>query len=232
MLTLDHHERPREDHAERRRRMRLMGAERPLAGAASWYEHTEVDEPCTAVEFGVDGLDLPCASLGWDSLHDDVASNILWARARVGAPADDDGVAVVPDVELLERNGWLRALASLELRQRRERCGVKILWASAAAVDQGIDRGGVVHEVGREGSLGGRIAVVGDEAGEVGRNRLGLGSAHALAGTALNELVCEWLGEDASEHGRGRNNGGEGTHSDFDYWSWRVKVVMVVQNCF
>ena len=35
-----------------------------------------------------------------DGLHDDVAGDDLWSLGR--APADDDGVAVVPDVELLE----------------------------------------------------------------------------------------------------------------------------------
>ena len=64
-------------------------------------EDVEVDEPCTAVELGVDSLDLPRAIV--DSLHDDIASDDL--RSLGGAPADGNGVAVVPDVELLE---WAR----------------------------------------------------------------------------------------------------------------------------
>ena len=38
-------------------RMRLKA--RSAAGGACWREDVEVDEPCTAVEFRVDGLDLP-----------------------------------------------------------------------------------------------------------------------------------------------------------------------------
>jgi hypothetical protein len=78
--------------------MRLC-AEESAAGAASWLEDVKVDEPGAAVELGVDGLDLPAAA-GMYGLHDDVARDDLWGLGR--APADDDGVAVVPDVELLE----------------------------------------------------------------------------------------------------------------------------------
>lgn len=83
------------------RRKRLLAAWWWRWWALWWSEHTEVDEPCTAVEFRVDSLDLPRAVVG--GLHDDVASDDLWVLG--GLPADGDGVAVVPDVELLE---WAR----------------------------------------------------------------------------------------------------------------------------
>jgi hypothetical protein len=75
----------------------------------------QVDEPCAAVELRVDGLDEP-----WDGLallvlglDDDDASHWLWVLC--GPPADDNGVAGVVEVEDLEWDGWLRALASHEL---------------------------------------------------------------------------------------------------------------------
>ena len=116
--------------------MHLCAAE-SAAGAASRREDVEVDEPSTAVELGVDGLDLPAATVV-DGLHDDVAGDDLWGLGR--APADGDGVAVVPDVELLEwadsnismrivvwidscsLHGWLLALAGLECSAAVE-CG-------------------------------------------------------------------------------------------------------------
>ena len=77
---------------------RLLAAGWWWRWALRWNEHTEVDEPCTGVELRVDGLDLPRAVVG--GLHDDVAGDDL--RALGGLPADGNGVAVVPDVELLE----------------------------------------------------------------------------------------------------------------------------------
>ena len=109
---------------------------RDLRGGAVRDEHTEVDEPCTAVELGVGGLDEPwvlAARRGGDGLEDDVATDDLGGvGGDWGAPAEEDGVAVVPDLEdtirvvniginrveprsnLLELDGGLSTLAGLE----------------------------------------------------------------------------------------------------------------------
>lgn len=71
---------------------------------AGWHNRAEVDEPCTAVELRVDGLDLPwelVARWSWDGFQDDVAGDLLWGLSR--APVENDGVAVVPGLEDLER---------------------------------------------------------------------------------------------------------------------------------
>lgn len=86
-------------------------ADRSLAcgRVAGWCEHAEVDEPCAAVELGVDGLDeewLAGAVLVL-SLQDDDSSNLLWAHGR--APADDDSVAGVPQVQDREWDGSAHA---------------------------------------------------------------------------------------------------------------------------
>ena len=86
-----------------------------LAGGARWREHVEVDEPCTAVKFGVDGLDEEWLGLvlgGVFDLHDDDTSDELWGQGC--APAHDHRVASVPQVKDLERDIWLRALAGHE----------------------------------------------------------------------------------------------------------------------
>ena len=86
-----------------------------LAGGARWREHTEVDEPGTAVEFGVDGVDeewLGLVTLGVRGFHDDDTGDELWGQGC--APSHDDGVARVPEVEDLEWDVWLRALAGHE----------------------------------------------------------------------------------------------------------------------
>lgn len=73
--------------------------------AVGGVEDAEVDEPSARVELGVDGLNLPgvlAAGGRLDGLHDNVADDRLGRQGR--RPADDDGVAGVPDVELLE--GW------------------------------------------------------------------------------------------------------------------------------
>ena len=97
---------------------RLEHAGEVLEGAlgggrvASWLEDAEVDEPGTAVELGVDGLDE--VGLGGAvlvlGLHDDDTGDLLGALGR--SPADDDGVARVPDVQLLEGNGSGRRVRS------------------------------------------------------------------------------------------------------------------------
>jgi hypothetical protein len=82
---------------------RLDAADQTLAGGASRLEDIEVHQPGAAVELAVDGLDEPwlgAARLVWNGLDDDVAGHWLWVLGR--APADDDGVASVPEVELLE----------------------------------------------------------------------------------------------------------------------------------
>ena len=83
-------------------------------GVAGRDEDAEVDQPRARVELRVDGVNQEVAVdvLG---LHDDDAGDEL-GRAVLdrGAPADDDGVAGVPEVEELEGDVGLRALALLE----------------------------------------------------------------------------------------------------------------------
>ena len=91
---------------------------------AGWLEQTEVDEPCTAVELGVDGLDVPFA-IDVCGLQYVDTSDLLWGLS--GAPADDDGVAGVPEVEDLEWDRRLRGLASLEFLTAGECWGAELL---------------------------------------------------------------------------------------------------------
>ena len=102
-----------------RRRRGSLRAESPLGRgrAACGYEGIDIHEPCAAVELGVDCLDEPwlvTAGVGvLDGLADDDAGDEL--RCESGAPAEEDGVAAVPDVELLEGDGGLCTLGGLEL---------------------------------------------------------------------------------------------------------------------
>ena len=87
-------------------------------GRASWLEEAEVDEPCAAVELRVDGLDVELA-INVRGLKNDDTGDLLWALGR--EPADDDGVTGVPEVEDLEWDRGLSALAGLELIAGSER---------------------------------------------------------------------------------------------------------------
>lgn len=63
-------------------------------------------------------------------------------------PAHADGtVAVVPDIECLEWNALLRAVASHELSSVGEDWNEQVLGSGATLVDDDGDGGGVVHEV-------------------------------------------------------------------------------------
>lgn len=118
------------------------------SGAAVGGEDTEIVEPSAAVELGEDGLDeegLVGVLLGVGlGLEDDDAGHGLLGGgdgARSGrAPADDDGAAGVPEVEDLERDRGLAALALDELLAGGEGWGGESDRASAAAVDELDDR--------------------------------------------------------------------------------------------
>lgn len=150
----------------------------------------EVLEPCGGVELGVDGLDDPwvlVASRGLFGLDEDDAGD--WARRRdrggVGRfPADGDALAVVLEIELLEVDRGLLALAKLELVAGRERGSRQrerlSRGALRAGVDEGVDGSAVVDEVDGKTGVGELVAVVGDEHGVVVGDLLRIGGGHAL----------------------------------------------------
>ena len=106
------------------RRRGSLRAESPLGRrrAACGCEGAGIHKPCAAVELGVDCLDEPWLGAAGvrvlDGLADDDAGNELRCEGR--APAEEDGVAAVPNVELFEWDRRLRALGSLELGARGE----------------------------------------------------------------------------------------------------------------
>ena len=159
----------------------MSGADTPLL---------EVLEPCAGVEFGVDGVDDPRILVARRSLlrldHDEAND-----RSRIGdwcsvgsLPSDDDIVAVVLDVELLEVDRGLLALADHELVAVAEGCGEQreCLCGSTlgAGVDERVHALGVVHEVLGKGLFRERVAVVADELGVVVGDLLRLSAGHAL----------------------------------------------------
>lgn len=198
-----------------------------------------------AVSLPVDGVDLPwlngaCRRCGGLE-HDDTGHEL---RGTVGdgcAPAEEDGVAVVPEVELLEGDVGLSTLASLESRERVEGDGAELLtmldhartvvpshcetygnWAGAAGVNQSGNGVGVVVEASGQGSRGSVVAVVGDQAVEVGCDPLCLIGGHA--GAVTLGVHGHWLrGEEgvrAERERRGsqrqsRDHGGGAHYCDF-----------------
>ena len=86
---------------------RLSAEESLAAGSAGRGEDTKINEECTAVELGIDGLDEPrlrAAAWSLNGLDGDEAGNDLWrTRCDGGPPAQEDGVAVVPGVEDAEK---------------------------------------------------------------------------------------------------------------------------------
>lgn len=86
----------------------------------------QVLKPRASVELAVDGVDeVRVLAARWrrDDVHGNYADDWLRVRDRGGVcrdPADDDGVGRVPDVELLEVDLRLLALADLELGEVRE----------------------------------------------------------------------------------------------------------------
>ena len=151
----------------------------------------QVLEPGTGVELAVDGVDEPGLSgavgVG-DDFHADQTDDRLGLGDGSGVgclPANDDGVARVPEVEALEVDGWLLALANLELftagesrGKERKRLGRITL---GAGVDQGVDGFGVVGEVDGENLVGERIAVGNDKSGVVCCDHVGLVVVDTLA---------------------------------------------------
>ena len=156
-------------------------------GAFLGLENTEVVQPCTAVEFGVDGLDqewvLRAALWVWRRFDEDDAGDLfLRCHARRGAwagravPSKRDGIAVVPDIKNSKRNWCLTALARDERAPGGEGWPAKRSWSvGASVVDELIDGVGVVLEVRGEGLIdetGGEG--VGDRGSEVGGDLIGL----------------------------------------------------------
>jgi len=148
----------------------LDGLDGSLSGGAFLgFEHTEVVQPRTAVELGVDGLDqewvLRAGVWIWSCFNEDDTSDLFlrlhgtWSRRA--APSERDGIAVVPDVKDSKRNWCLTALARDELLPRAEGCRSKRNWTVWASIVDELDDGvGVVVEVLGEGCL--------DEAGGEG----------------------------------------------------------------
>lgn len=183
----------------------------------------QVLEPGTGVELAVDGVNEPGLSgavgVG-DDLHADQTDDRLGLRDGSGVgslPADDDGVARVPEVEALEVDGRLLALADLELftagesrGEERKRLGRVAL---RARVDQGVDGFGVVGEVDGEDLVGERIAVGNDESGVVRCDHVGLIIVDTLAGTGATLL--SWCSYCAKDGEREEGDRAEGRHFCF-----------------
>jgi hypothetical protein len=122
------------------------GVERALRsrGAVAWDEDTKVVEPSTAVELGEDGGDeewLRCGGVdGRAGLENDDAGDGLLGGGdgtRSGrTPADDDSVTGVPEVEDLEWDRGLAALALNELLAVVEGGRTESDRAGATAVDE------------------------------------------------------------------------------------------------
>lgn len=198
----------------------------------------QVLEPSTGVELAVDGVDEPGlagAVVVGDDFHADQTDDRLGLGDRGGVgcdPADDDAVASVPEVETLEVDGWLLALADLELLEAGEGRGEerKRLGGVAlrARVDQGIDGLGVVGEVGCEHSVGEGIAVANDQSGVVGCDHVGLSIGDTLARTGTTPL--SWCRDCAKNGEREEGDGAEGRHFAFEVLllGW-LKVREVVQ---
>lgn len=77
-------------------------------GAVTRLQHLQIHEPGPAVELRVHGVNEPwlfgTERVGHRLEHDDAGDG--FGRER-RAPAQEDGVAVVPDVQLLEGDGGL-----------------------------------------------------------------------------------------------------------------------------
>nr|POE87301.1 hypothetical protein CFP56_29890 [Quercus suber] len=169
------------------------------------------DRLTTAVELGEDLADEPwlVATGTARGLEDDVAGDALGGLG--GAPADDDGaLAAVPQVEDLEWDRGLAALADLEGSAGREGDGAEGGGAGGAAtVDEGADGVGVVLEVDGHGLVGEGVAVVGDEGLEVVGDGLGLLEGHA---DIVAVLLDEGWGGEGADGEDGRSD--ESTHID------------------
>jgi hypothetical protein len=123
----------------------------------------------------------------------------------------------VPEVETLEVDGWLLALADLELLETGEGRGEerKRLGGIAlrAGVDQGVDGFRVVGEVGCEHSVGEGIAVANDQSGVVRCDHVGLSIGDTLARTGTTLL--SWCSDCAKNGEREEGDRAEGRHFAF-----------------
>jgi hypothetical protein len=184
----------------------------------------QVLEPGTGVELAVDGVDEPglASAVGvGDDFHADQTDDRLGLGDGSGVgcdPADDDAVAGVPEVEALEVDGWLLALADLELLEAGECRGEerKRLGGIAlrAGVDQGVDGLGVVGEVGCKHSVGESIAVANDQSGVVRCDHVGLSISDTLARTGTTLL--SWCSDYAENGEREEGDRAEGRHYAFE----------------
>lgn len=173
----------------------LMDEELSLRRAVRRGVEAQVIQPCTAVELRVGSLDLPWVRgiAAVDGLQDDQTGDILrrlgWAEIAT-PPAQHDGVAVVPDVEDVECDWFLAALAGDERSTRGEGWSSQWNVVRAALVDEGVDSAGIVVKVGSEGSRS-KFDAEGfiDEMLEIGSDESSIIGAHALCG------------EDASKNG-------------------------------
>ena len=170
----------------------------------------KVLEPCSRVELGVDSVDEPWelgATWRLFDLDHDEANDRSWVRdvsCVGGLPSNGEEVAVGLDIELLEVDRRLLALANHELVAVAEGggqegngsclCGI----ALRAGVDEGVDALGVVGEVLGQRLQRELVAVVADELGVVVRDLLRLSAGHTLA---VGPSLFGWCGEgtDGSE---------------------------------
>jgi hypothetical protein len=193
----------------------------------------QVLEPGTGVELAVDGVDEPglASAVGvGDDFHADQTDDGLGLGNWGGVgcdPSDDDGVAGVPEVEALEVDGWLLALANLELLEAGEGRGEegKRLGGIAlrARVDQGVDGFGVVGEVRCKHSIGERIAVANDKSSVVGCDLVGLSIGDTLGVTSVVTLLC-WSSNSAKNGEREESDRAEGRHFAFEVLLGWLKV--------
>jgi len=175
---------------------------------------TEVGQPGTAVELAVGGLDLVQARRAgvgrW--LNNESVEALDLLGSLEGNPSEDDGVARVPQVQHLERNRGLRTLAGDEGGLGGEGQGSERDGSVSAAVDQGVDRVGLVVIVGRKDSQGEVGRVVGEQRGEVIGDDLGVRVTQAEGISGLGPAVSSNGG--AGEEGSSPGEDGGRTHAD------------------
>lgn len=179
----------------------------------------EILKPRAGIEFGINRINIVgiCIALGSrTSLHGDHADNGLNIGDIGGVgclPSNDDTVARVPNVQLLEVDWWLLALSELELSaiaegwaEQRERDGGRAL---RAGVDEGVHGLRVVHKVGRECSVCNAFPTLHklDKVGIIRRYLLRIGIAEAVAVPALIELLstvrrCDGANGEEREDGK------------------------------
>jgi hypothetical protein len=183
----------------------------------------QVLQPRAGVELAVDGADEPrvlgASLLVLNNFHGDQADDRLGVGDRGGVgghPADVDGGAAGPDVEAVEVDGGLLALADLEHLAGGEARGEEVEGlggvALGARVDEGVDRLGVVGEVLGQDGVGESIVVAGDQSAPGGGDLVSLCVGHAL-GLGARSLTSLCRSGDGAERGEGEEcEGAEGRH--------------------